>query len=222
MCLQRKDLLRSGSAGRVDQHQRLHRPYARIAATYAFPAALVNQPGRRDLDQAVFRQEMRHRSQAFRHGNPFNLRILLRQDEGIPEETARAPDLGRLRQLVLADGDDHVPHLRRGIRFRPDGFLHRLADMAVVQYRRIVPGQPEVDGQHDVPAFPLPLEPGIPVGIAALRGRENDLAPVQKVETLDRLDQFADLPAVGADVLDRRGTDFTGNQGQVLRSPQAL
>jgi hypothetical protein len=69
-------------------------------------------------------------------------------------------------------------------------------------------------------AVRIALEPAVAVGERAVGAVQPDDLAKHAIEGFDDVDAFADLDAVGADVLDRRGADGAGNQREVLQSTQ--
>ena len=78
----------------------------------------------------------------------------------------------------------------------------------------------ERDRQHDVAR--RALEDAVPVAEAALAGAEHDDVAGAAVERPHPADRLGHLLAVGADVLDRCGTDPAGDAGQRLDAGQVL
>ncbi len=81
--------------------------------------------------------------------------------------------------------------------------------------------QLQFDGGDQV-AVHLLLEHAVAVGEATLFVVQPHPGLLLAVPGFDGLDELADLRAVGADVLDRRGTGGAGNQGQVFQAGQAF
>ena len=141
-------------------------------------------------------------------------------DDGILEEAAGAAEDGGIGQFALPDPQNHAPHLHRmSGRSVREGRLQR----AVVQARAGRFRQAEEHAHHDHATLQRRvLEGRIAIAIAALRNRQRLNTPPLQIETLDLREDILHFRAVRADVLHRRGSDFAGNAGQVLRAPEIV
>ena len=139
-------------------------------------------------------------------------------DHRIAEETPRAPDLCRIRQLLFPDADDGFAD---DLRDKASVF-QRLTNATIVQDRVGDKGEAEGDGGDDVASFPGGLEVRGAVAVAAVGTGNVHETALPKVEGMDRVDDVLRLHAIGADVLHGAGAHLAGNQRQVLRTPESL
>ncbi len=182
----------------------------------ALPAALVDQPARRQLLAAV------------RLGMVDEVRIHLQQAPAffarhhrILEEAAGIADLERIGQLAAADRFHDGADSARGRR-RQRRFLHRVGQFGIAQVR--LPGrrQRESDVQHDEIATNGVFEDAVAVAEAARGGVQAAELAAGHVESRQAVEHILGFDAIRPHVLDGRGADRAGDQRQVFQSPQAL
>jgi len=145
---------------------------------------------------------------------------LFQRQHRVLEEAASVAEHVGVGQLAAADRDHCIGHVHRAGQFHALR-LQFLADAGVVHAQVMQQRQLQLDGGDQV-AVHLLLEDAVAVSETTLLVVQPHPGLVMAVPGFDGLDEFSDLRAIGADVLDRRGTSGAWNQRQVLQPGQAF
>ena len=144
------------------------------------------------------------------------LLVLATIDDGIHKEAARiARHLG-IRQLGIADVDDHLAQLF-GSRLTDASTLQLATDIAILRgLLALVVRQAINDMSNEVFVLPLVFEAAVAIAILTLLAREHTQATRTNLYRLDRDYQVLDLGTIGTDVLHGAGSNLARYQREVL------
>ena len=140
---------------------------------------------------------------------------------GVLEEAAGIAEHGRIGQLAAADRDHRVGDLQR-IRLRNAPRLE-LAHEVGVAGDRLPPWADESAPSRSDSGPRLRLEDAVAIAEATVRGAHASQLTSGEIDGLERVEAFAHLEPVGADVLDRRGANGaeSGRDSRVRAKPGA-
>ncbi len=182
-----------------------------IAITQALETAGLDQPRRRQLGVIA----------RYRPGRKIGVLALERRGLGdwhdrVLEEAAGIADHRRIGELARAQAQHRLGDMERR-RLRHAHRRELLAHAGVVEAQRARTRQGKHD-RGDQPAVGRALEDRVAIGEAAGVVIERDRTLRWPVPGLDGMNELARLDSVGADILQRRGTDGAGDQDQVFQS----
>ena len=182
----------------------------------AAPAGLLDEPRGGELALAL--------ADGGEHGQPCKAGLQLcgnlTPDHWVLEEAACITRDRRVGQLAATDAAHRCGDVAR----RRLELAHRaefLAQAGVAQVRLAAARQAQFQRSDD-PALGFALEDAVAIAERALRVAEPGVVGCHAIVSVHGCDEAADLDAVRADVLDRRGARLAGYQREVLESLQAL
>ena len=205
----------------VDQHQCVRRGHTGITFAESLPAAGVDQPCRRQFPARVV-IAAEHGQGGMRGFQGLGLR---RRHDRVLEEAAGVAEHRGIGQLAPADAADGFGDLRRPHAVERGGVdahgKQLIGKTGVIQPELQAAAEFELDGDDDITVRGA-LEDAVAIGECAVAACQADDFAAHAVEGFDDVDVLAHLDAIGADVLDGRGADGTGDQGEVLESRESV
>ena len=201
------DVVGAGSAGGIDDNQRL--TLKDLCATDGFPlaATLFDKPCSGDFDTAI----------DFIMGDSGILRLqgfeLRDGDDGVFEETACGTEFFHLWEFLTADTDDGIAHLAQ--RLRIEG-----AEVAIAEVQDGVFLQAIDDACYDIPPTEFVFEDTVAIAVTALLVGESVRFASSDFDRIDADNDIFGFHAIGTDILHRRGSHLTGNMAKVLQAAE--
>src|SRR5690606_7642667 len=210
---QQQDLATTGFTV-IDQNQGLHVMHSGIAFTIALPASLLDQPTGSELDPAI--------GLGIGHQPRIPLAQLVgqhRRYQRIFEETASIAQHLRIGPFLAANGTHRLTDIA-GCRLFHTHLLETLTQRAIFQPQARCALQRETHPQDDeTPA--LLLEQTVAISEGASRCIKFTKLARGAIKCGQTGENITDLHSIGADILDRRSSNGSGNQAQILQPRQA-